>query len=367
MSSENLDVSSELKSDSSFADRTKSVSIAEKTSVIAVEATSTGVEGRSHAAETSTDPLAQPNDELNKCVVVVNKESGTVCDLWDDHFEAELLERLKANGWEPGLKLVKGEEIEETVVAAKSRKIGGLIAGGGDGTTNSIARLMLGSDIPMGILPFGTLNLAARDLGSPLEPLDAVASLYPGRTREIDALELGDRLCLCMAILGVYPELLNKSEEFHGRNWWRKFTKLGSDFFKAFLSSPKMELSLGMDGTKAERVKSRMLIVVPGHFQDDFGIIPKRESLEGGKCTLLVSKHSSAWSLFRMIGNFLLGRSAQDPDLEVKSAATLSINALRRKKVLLAIDGELAKFKVPLKLDLKKRALLVLDPKASEE
>ena len=134
----------------------------------------------------TTDPSATRSGIAveRRCALIINRQSGTVSDLWDDTLEQDVLARLKSNGWEPKLFKVTGKEIEPTVKKALDGKFGAIIAGGGDGTTTSIAAMLRETDMPLGILPFGTLNLAARDLGVPLDPKEAVSSLHPGKTRK---------------------------------------------------------------------------------------------------------------------------------------------------------------------------------------
>lgn len=69
---------------------------------------------------------------------------------------------------------------------AHNREIDAIVVGGGDGSIRTVAQVLAGSGVPLGILPLGTLNHFARDLGVPLTVDGAVALIAAGATRRID-------------------------------------------------------------------------------------------------------------------------------------------------------------------------------------
>ena len=80
---------------------------------------------------------------------------------------------------------------------------------GGDGTVAEVASVLAGTGIPVGILPAGTGNLAARALGIPLVPVKAVQSLLRGQRRQIDVARMGDGRCTVFAAgAGIDAEMI---------------------------------------------------------------------------------------------------------------------------------------------------------------
>lgn len=278
-----------------------------------------------------------------------------------------MLARLKTNGWEPELFKVTGEEIEATVKKALDEKFGAIIAGGGDGTTTSIAAMLRKTDMPLGILPFGTLNLAARDLGVPLDPQEAVSSLHPGKTRKVDVLLVNGRPCLCMTVLGFYPWVLKRTEEFHGTNWWIKFWHTGRMSLKAFSRSPMLDLQLRCVEGQDRQIKTRFAVVIPGGMHESVGILPERKDLHNGHCSIYTSKHHSRWSMIWAALRYLLGHSASDPALDIVSSSKAKIDIARRSHTLAAIDGENIRLETPLELDLESESLRVLAPQKATD
>jgi len=84
-----------------------------------------------------------------------------------------------------------------------------VIACGGDGTVNDVANGMVGSGVPLGILPFGTVNVLARDLGISLDPSTAVKNLSRGHVKPIDLGCADGRYFTLMAGLGFDAEVIS--------------------------------------------------------------------------------------------------------------------------------------------------------------
>jgi diacylglycerol kinase family enzyme len=285
-----------------------------------------------------------------------------VKETWSPALQSGILQSLRANGWMPELYLVDGHEVAAAVTRAVESKVGAVMAGGGDGTTRAVASQLIGSDVALGILPFGTLNLAARDLGTPLDPVAAVASLHPGSTRRIDVLSANDELCLCMLVLGFYPVMASQQPEYHGRSWWRKSWRFARSLWTSYLHTPLMEVRLTDPDGDVGTVRTRFLAVVPGEYEDVLGLVPRRESLATGHCTLYTSRHHSRWGVLRACLRYLAGRVRQDPDLEITSVQELTLAIRGQRRVPVAIDGEILTLNVPIALQLRPRALTVLRP-----
>lgn len=84
-----------------------------------------------------------------------------------------------------------------------------VIAAGGDGTVNEIANGLAGSDIPMGILPIGTVNVLARELGIPVDPLQAIDTITDGTVKHIDLGRANGRYFTLMTGLGFDAEVVS--------------------------------------------------------------------------------------------------------------------------------------------------------------
>ncbi len=100
-------------------------------------------------------------------IVILNNSAGGPTAGGALRAEVELA--LRGQGLEPQVWLAEGGEQIETLAkkaAASAAEI--VVAGGGDGTINGVASALIGSEKRLGILPLGTLNHFARDLGIPV-------------------------------------------------------------------------------------------------------------------------------------------------------------------------------------------------------
>jgi len=99
---------------------------------------------------------------------------------------------------------VEGEDILATVKKAVDAGCDLIVAAGGDGTVSAVANSVVGSQTRMGIIPLGTTNVLARELGIPLD-LDEACDLLagPNRTASIDVMRVGDKYYVTQIGIGV--------------------------------------------------------------------------------------------------------------------------------------------------------------------
>ena len=80
-----------------------------------------------------------------------------------------------------------------------------LIVGGGDGTISAAASALVGTETRLGILPLGTLNHFARDLGIPTDLDEAAKLIAAGAERRVDVAEMNGRIFINNSAIGLYP------------------------------------------------------------------------------------------------------------------------------------------------------------------
>jgi diacylglycerol kinase family enzyme len=157
---------------------------------------------------------AGPTGRPTSFLLVANPGSGT-----DDARELERRARDRLGDvetlWlEPGVEL--GAAIERATREGRA-----VVATGGDGTVNAVAQHIVGTDGIIAVLPAGTLNHFARDLGVG-DPDEALDALERGRVTRIDAGRSSDRIFVNNAGLGLYPELVYERERHEHRvGKWR--------------------------------------------------------------------------------------------------------------------------------------------------
>lgn len=103
--------------------------------------------------------------------------------------------RLSEAGWEYQIQATGDvEHLRRAVRSALDKGVDACVAVGGDGTVSAVAGALVHSGVPLAIVPSGTGNVLARELGIPSDAEGAMSLLLgPHTTRRIDALRVGDR------------------------------------------------------------------------------------------------------------------------------------------------------------------------------
>src|SRR3954453_4685022 len=138
-----------------------------------------------------------------RALIFVNASSG-----WDRKQDApqKLRDSFAESGFDVQIEYVQ----HGTNLADESRKAVAagydiVVAGGGDGTLSATASGLVGTDVSFGVLPVGTLNHFARDLGLPLDLQAAARVVGAGHTTHVDVAEVNGKIFLNNSIIGLYP------------------------------------------------------------------------------------------------------------------------------------------------------------------
>src|SRR4051794_32157498 len=121
-----------------------------------------------------------------RAIVIMNAAAGAESnDSQDDDKERVGAAMTKA-GIDAVVRAVPPAELKQTAEDAVGQRPDVIVAAGGDGTINTVAGALLGTDVPLGVLALGTYNHFAKDAGLPLD-LDAAAAVIAGRVvRNVD-------------------------------------------------------------------------------------------------------------------------------------------------------------------------------------
>jgi diacylglycerol kinase family enzyme len=106
-----------------------------------------------------------------------------------------------------------GNELSALAARAVGQSSQPVVAGGGDGTVNAVAAALVTRDAALGVLPMGTLNHFAKDLGIPLDLEAAVRNIFTGRVTRVDVGEVNNRIFVNNSGIGLYPRIVRQREE----------------------------------------------------------------------------------------------------------------------------------------------------------
>ncbi|HEX4801490.1 MAG TPA: diacylglycerol kinase family protein, partial [Sphingomicrobium sp.] len=135
--------------------------------------------------------------------VLLNRGGGAVSR--DPQIAGKVADAMKAAGIDAAVELVEGGDcaVRCRVIAERGDAL--LIVGGGDGTIGSAASALVGTETRLGILPLGTLNHFARDLGLPTDLTEAAKVIAAGNQRRVDVAEMNQRIFINNSAIGLYP------------------------------------------------------------------------------------------------------------------------------------------------------------------
>jgi undecaprenyl-diphosphatase len=202
---------------------------------------------------------------------------------------------------------------------------------GGDGSVNTAAGIALEHDLPLLVVPGGTLNHFARDLG--FSSVDATFdAVLAGELAEVDVGRLGDRRFLNTASFGAYSELVDAREQLERRigKWPALLVALARVLWR---SEPcRVEL----DGDER-----RIWMIFIGNCRyHPSGFAPSwRERLDDGLLDIRVVDAQHPWSRTRLLFAVFSGRLGRSRIYEQRAAPRLRVRALDGP-LRLAADGE---------------------------
>lgn len=234
------------------------------------------------------------------------------------------------------------------------------IAAGGDGTISTVAQPIVNSDAALGVIPVGTYNHFARDLGLPLDWRAALDVALNGTTRQVDTGRLNDRFFINNVSIGLYPELIARREE-RGREASRWKARL----YAAYVTLRKYPyVTLAVETEYLNEIIKTHVFVVSNNSYDlsRLGVEAPRNTLEEGLLSVYWLPRIPRIALMRFLGHYLAGRVKSTPGFRSFRTTRLKVQSAR-KRIHLGVDGELVIMPPPLVITIVPSSLLVKVPR----
>lgn len=236
----------------------------------------------------------------------------------------------------------------------------GLVAAlGGDGTQAAVAGALAGAPAAMAVLPGGTFNYFAREIG--VERLDlALDALLGGRLRRRDLGRVNDHIFINNASFGLYPEILRRREAIYSR-WGRSRIAAYWSVLVAMrdLREP-MHLTVTVGGERRD-FHTPLAFVARSAYQLESLGLDGAKAVREGHFALFLATGKSRMALISAAMRLALGASARGTDFELVISDELLIESRIRRK-LVALDGEKEKMTAPFRLEVLRDALRVIVP-----
>jgi YegS/Rv2252/BmrU family lipid kinase len=199
-----------------------------------------------------------PTDaETERILVIVNARSGSSspAEVRKALASAQSLGCRQIDIHEP----IVGEDIEVFVRDAVARAIETVVAAGGDGTVSAVANGLIGSEARLGIIPLGTANVLARELGVPLDLEGSCALLTgPNRTARIDGMKVRKRHYFTQIGIGIDALMIRDTSVAH-KHWWGNLAYIWGAALR-LVGFQSRRLSISTDG-RSFRPKALQVVI----------------------------------------------------------------------------------------------------------
>ncbi|HUS07924.1 MAG TPA: diacylglycerol kinase family protein [Bryobacteraceae bacterium] len=273
---------------------------------------------------------------------------------------SELDALLEMNGIHAAVEIASsGKELQRMAQSAVDRRAGTIVAGGGDGTIGTIASVIAGKDVDLGILPMGTLNHFAKDLGVPLTLDRAVRNLVHGSIRTVDVAQVNDSIFVNNSGLGLYPQIVREREKRQkgGERKWAAFLRAILSTFRRF---PFMNVRLEIDGRTLLR-RTPFVFVGNNMYRLEGFAIGSRPSMDRGEICICVAHRVGRWGLVRLAWHALIGRLREHHEFDVFCVKEATVST-RKLRMPVSLDGEVTILRTPLHYRTSPAALRVIVP-----
>lgn len=274
--------------------------------------------------------------------------------------EEKICEAFRSAGAEARIHSASGGEEIGELAKREAAGDGPLVAGGGDGTVSLVAGAVVGGIREFGVLPLGTLNHFARDLGIPEDLGAAARTVVEGESALVDVGEVNGRVFLNNSSIGLYPRIVKHREDRQERLGWGKWPALVWATIHALHRHRPLDVILSVGGKEIRR--STAFVFVGNNVYDMEGLdIGTRARLDEGLLSVYLSRYGRPFDLLVLAFRALFGRLKGAPGFESLRTPELTIET-RGREVRVATDGEISMVKTPLCYRVRPQSLRVVRP-----
>ena len=232
-----------------------------------------------------------------------------------------------------------------------------VVAAGGDGTINEVVNGLAGSNATLGLLPLGTMNVFAAELGIPGNRLRRCWEIIrAGHVRRIDLARANSRRFVQLAGVGFDAQAVAGVDREAKKNFG-PLSYIMSAAKVAARVPPELRI-VGDDGVER---KGSFVLVGNGRYYGGKLAVFKQAVIDDGKLDVLVFKNLGYLDIIRYIQNIFMGTHLALRDVEYFQTAGLQVDPLSAEDVPFEADGELIGY-APVRFEVAYRTFKVLAP-----
>ncbi|WP_077616810.1 diacylglycerol/lipid kinase family protein [Caenibacillus caldisaponilyticus] len=242
-----------------------------------------------------------------------------------------------------------------------SRQCHAVIAIGGDGTVHEVANGLIGSNIPLGIIPGGSGNDLARALDIPADYKKALERILIGKKRKMDIGRVGEEYCMTVTGIGFDGKVAEVNQGAKYKNWMNRMRLGGLSYvlslLQVLLNYRPVNVELTIDG-KAFSFLDAWLIAIANTSSYGGGIkICPDACHDDGLFDICVVHDLSKWELIRTFPKTYTGRHVTHPSVTMLKGENVEVTA--ESPLIVQSDGEILA-RTPVKVTIRREALWVI-------
>jgi diacylglycerol kinase family enzyme len=297
-----------------------------------------------------------------KVAVIINKAAGISTGPDPALTHDSVREAFQLLALDAEIHVCPGRDVSALARSLIRPGLDALVAGGGDGTISSVARLLAGGSLPLGILPLGTRNHFARDLGIPTRLTDAVQIIARGHVVRIDAAEVNGHLFINNSSIGAYPRAVEERQDHQTKLGLPKWLAMIVATLALFRRFPLIRAHLQFNGE--EVVRSTPFVFVGNNvYAMNFFDVKFRSCLTAGTLCVYTARCTGVFCLLKLFWHSLRRRLDQSRDFDSWTPSEVVVRPHRRR-IRVSLDGEVVRMAAPLHYRIHRAALPVLAPHA---
>jgi diacylglycerol kinase family enzyme len=234
-----------------------------------------------------------------------------------------------------------------------------LVAAGGDGTVSAVASAAVSYGKRLGVLPMGTFNHFARDIGVPTELDAAVRALKSTRVAAVDLASVNGRSFLNTSSIGLYPRLVLESEAYRRSGLTR-----GIAVTAGAISTLREFRPVYLRLRTAERAWegfTPFVFVGNNEYAIQGSHIGSRARLDTGLLWVCTAFEPTRMGFLKLAAKAWFGRAIRDPDFHALGTTELWVDS-KHHRLFVSFDGEVEQMATPLRYAVHPRALEVIVP-----
>nr|WP_157726458.1 diacylglycerol kinase family protein [Imhoffiella purpurea] len=308
---------------------------------------------------TDTEPFSTPPG--SRILAVINPASGDADPSGPDPVMELLSRRLDERGVQVQRIPFEPDGLAGALSEALDEQVSAICVAGGDGTLLGVVEALDGRRVPLGIVPRGTMNWMAKDLGIPLDLEAAVETLLDARVRYVDTARVNGAPFLCACMIGVSPLVARQRERERGSAPWSRWPRLVWQGLRLLRLYPHRRMRLIADG-RSRRLRSHTVVVTNNLLETASGPLPRRTHLDAGRLGIYAVRKTSARDLIRLLTRVMLGDWLADDAVLTTAASEASLGVSGRRAISLMLDGEIRRLETPLRFSVEPRSVAMLVP-----